>query len=203
MWSPGAVSGPCAEGFVTSCFSHVHYVRLVMTKISSTFYIRWLLLTVIVQAIKSLYIRNWFKFYFSTDISNASINVYQIKNYFKFFELGLYFLFVFRFYLRCCLRTSNRLGWPWTVRVYPYMLVLQLQLPHSALELLFSFLLTSSPTPLIYLFLGRVSLCSHDWPETCLRLSWNSDLLTSASQVLGLKACAIVTGFHPHHTSHF
>lgn len=44
-----------------------------MTKISSTFYIRLLHLTAIVQAIKSLYIRNLFKFYFSTDISNASM----------------------------------------------------------------------------------------------------------------------------------
>lgn len=55
----------------------VYYVRLVMTKISSTFYIRLLHLTAIVQVIKSLYIRNIFKIYFSTDISNASINVCQ------------------------------------------------------------------------------------------------------------------------------
>lgn len=71
MWSPGAISGPCAESFMTSYFFLVHSVRLVMTKISLTFYIRWLHLTAIVQAIKFLYIRNLFKFYFSTDISNA------------------------------------------------------------------------------------------------------------------------------------
>lgn len=47
-----------------------------MTKMGLTFYIRLLHSTAIVKMIKSLYIRDLFKYYFSTDISNASINVY-------------------------------------------------------------------------------------------------------------------------------
>jgi hypothetical protein len=76
MWSPGAINGPRAEGFVNLYFFLVYCVGLVMTKISLTFYIRLLHLTAIVKMIKSLYIRDLFKYYFSTDISNASINVY-------------------------------------------------------------------------------------------------------------------------------